>query len=93
MFIVCHGVRWVPNIWEFTETDGGSEVRWPAWCLRVSQVSHLLTVTSSSVNFYIYLVKHGRREMRNLTRRTSPWTDSMALSDNVGWVRVRESNV
>ena len=85
---MCHGVRWVPNIWEFTETDGERKVTWPGWCLRLSQASHLLTVLSCSVNFYIYLVKHGRRELTTLARRTSPAprTDSLAVSDNVSWV-------
>ena len=59
-------------------------MRWPEWAHKVSQVSHLLTVLSSSVNFYIYLLKHGRREVSGfLSRRTSPWTDSLAVSDNV----------
>ena len=29
------------------------------WVHHMSQVSHLLTVLSCSVNFYIYLAKHG----------------------------------
>ena len=86
VFIVCHAVRWIPNIFEFTETDEGRPVRWPEWAHKVSQVSHLLTVLSSSVNFYIYLLKHGRREVSGWGRRTSPWTDSMAVSDNVSHI-------
>ena len=74
----------MPNIWEFTKTCEGRPVeRLPDWAHKVSQVSHLLTVLSSSVNFYIYLLKHGRREVSGWTRRTSPWTESMAVSDNV----------
>ena len=30
------------------------------WVHHMSQVSHLLTVFSCSVNFYIYLAKHGQ---------------------------------
>ena len=33
-------------------------ISWPKWVHRVSQVSHLMTVFSSSVNYYIYLAKH-----------------------------------
>ena len=40
-----------------------SLVHWPTWVHRTSQVSHLLTVFSSSANFYIYLAKHGLREI------------------------------
>ena len=31
---------------------------WPTWVARVTTISHLLTVLSSSVNFYIYSLKH-----------------------------------
>ena len=30
---------------------------WPEWVHRTTQVSHLLTVTNSSINFYIYVAK------------------------------------
>ena len=36
---------------------------WPTWVHRTSQVSHLLTVFNSSTNFYIYLAKHGAKDI------------------------------
>ena len=27
VFIFCHGVRWIPNIWEFTQTDSGEVLK------------------------------------------------------------------
>ena len=85
MFILCHAVRWIPNLWEFTQTEkdkvrrllcyfaqyfGQKNVTWPPWVQQVSQVSHLLTVLNSSVNFYIYSIKHWQRErVRQLSIR------------------------
>ena len=34
---------------------------WPEWVHRTTQVSHLLTVTNSSINFYIYVAKQVAR--------------------------------
>lgn len=56
VFIICHSVRWVPNIYELLWTHKV----WPPWVARVTTMSHLLTVLSSSVNFYIYSLKHQR---------------------------------
>ena len=33
-------------------------MKWPDWVEIMSNLSHVLTVVNSSVNFYIYLVKH-----------------------------------
>ena len=56
-------------------------------------MSHLLTVFNSSVNFYIYLVKHGRREFRiigaEIANRTTGGTTDMVVS-NVDGVRFFE---
>ncbi|XP_023344148.1 FMRFamide receptor [Eurytemora carolleeae] len=63
VFLVCHGVRWIPNLWELSHTQEGqemSEIVWPAWITKTVQVSHVLTVLNSSVNFYIYIVKQYR---------------------------------
>ena len=35
------------------------KIHWPGWVHSISQVSHLLTVFNSSINFYIYLAKQG----------------------------------
>ena len=58
MFIICHGVRWIPNIYElvqishpdFTEDD----FMWPLWVENVSIISHFLITLNSSINFYVY---------------------------------------
>jgi hypothetical protein len=34
---------------------------------KISQVSHMLTVFSNSINFYIYMAKHGKRELKEAT--------------------------
>ncbi len=34
------------------------ELVWPAWVQYVTHLSHLFTVLNSSVNFFIYLLKH-----------------------------------
>ena len=77
VFIICHSIRWIPNIWEMKQAGTDKDkIRWPHWIHLLSQVrsssynlhlishwqsSHLLTVFSSSVNFYIYLAKHWRQ--------------------------------
>ena len=60
VFIVCQSVKWIPNIYEliqrlYTEDDC---IKWPFWVESITQISHFLTVLSSSVNFYIYCVTH-----------------------------------
>ena len=60
--LICHGVRWVPNIYELVQiSDPDFEEDcfiWPAWIERVSNISHLLITLNASVNFYIYYAKH-----------------------------------
>ena len=60
---------------------------------QVSQVSHLLTVLNSSVNFYIYLAKHGKKEIMLSLR--SNRTDSAMDLDNteVGNLRAHFVNI
>ena len=40
-------------------------MQWPGWVYKTSQVSHLLTVLNSSINFYIYIGKQGVAELFN----------------------------
>ena len=58
--MICHGVRWIPNLYEIQQgvLDRGDSLVWPSWVGSVTQMSHLLTVLNSSVNFYIYQAKH-----------------------------------
>merc|ERR1712223_216599 len=62
VFIMCHSIKWIPNIYELLQVgrDEGVDLEWPYWIELVSNISHLMTVFNSSVNFYIYFAKHGR---------------------------------
>ena len=42
----------------------------------------MLTVLNSSVNFYIYLAKHGKRELRIFTSERSIMTESRMLENS-----------
>ena len=50
LFILCHAVRWIPNMWELYHLDQGQTAT-PSWILQTSAISHLLTTLSSSVNW------------------------------------------
>ena len=50
MFILCHAVRWVPNMWELYHLEQ-DQTQTPSWVLQTSAISHLLTTLSSSVNW------------------------------------------
>ena len=51
LFIVCHGVRWVPNTWELSQLDTKDQDPVPEWIEEISALSHLLITLSSSVNW------------------------------------------
>ena len=61
VFIICHSVRWIPNMYELIERinlkKDQKEIKWPSWIQTITQISHFLTVLNSSVNFYIYWTK------------------------------------
>ena len=59
MFIICHSIRFVPNIYELiarfhVNAGDTSFVLWPDWVEGFTFFSHLLTVLNASINFYIY---------------------------------------
>ena len=54
VFIVCHSIRWVPNIYELIQRIKNPDIDWPSWVEAFTCVSHFLTVLNSSVHFYIY---------------------------------------
>ena len=55
VFIICHSIRFVPNIYELiSRIQDNQFVPWPDWIECFTYMSHLLTVFSASVNFYIY---------------------------------------
>ena len=62
VFIMCHSVRWIPNMYELIERinlkKDQKEIKWPLWIQTLTQISHFLTVLNSSVNFYIYWTTH-----------------------------------
>ena len=60
VLIICHSIKWIPNVYELVERIQGADenVNWPLWIQSVSQISHFLTVLNSSVNFYVYLMTH-----------------------------------
>jgi len=66
VFILCHSVKWIPNIWELaTVLQSGKVDDWPDWVQLISCLSHLLTTFNSSVNFFIYLIKYKQRKHNN----------------------------
>jgi len=68
VFALCHSIRWIPNIWEMRQAGTDKDmILWPEWVHKVSQFSHLMTVLSSSVNFYIYLAKHWKHRVNHQT--------------------------
>ena len=60
VFIMCHSIKWIPNIYELLQRLHTEEecIHWPPWVESITQISHFLTVLNSSVNFYIYRATH-----------------------------------
>ena len=55
VFIICHSIRFVPNIYELIARIHDNQYElWPDWIECFTYLSHLLTVFNASVNFYIY---------------------------------------
>ena len=87
VMLICHSIRWIPNIYELiqrisTEDD---KIEWPLWVESYTQVSHLLTVCNSSVNFYIYIITHYRVSSftyiaRNPSILVNNWSEQRQLS-------------
>ena len=62
IFIACHSIRWVPNIYEMIQhTQNNGEFQWPSWVESITHVSHFLTTFNSSINFYIYFFSRLRK--------------------------------
>ena len=60
MFIICHSVRWVPNIYELLWRMNKEKFVWNAWVESVTNISHFSVTLNSSVNFFIYCFTHYR---------------------------------
>ena len=56
VFILCHSLKWIPNVYELIYPPNMNE--WGNWVKIITHFSHLALVFNSSVNFYIYLGKH-----------------------------------
>ena len=58
VFIICHGIRWIPNIFELIQVSHPDFTEdnflWPLWVENTSIISHFLITLNSSINFYIY---------------------------------------
>ena len=58
VFIICHGIRWIPNIFELIQVSHPyfkeDNFLWPLWVENTSIISHFLITLNSSINFYIY---------------------------------------
>lgn len=61
------------------------QIRWPHFVEIFTNVSHLFLVFNSSVNFYIYLVKHPKilRSLRSLCDLGKKGESSHTLASNV----------
>jgi len=76
VFLFCHSVRIVPNIYEmvctYTKPDK-KPLAFPPWVLAFTHLSHLLVTFACSANFYIYFAKYGSRSIfkRNQNERIS----------------------
>ena len=59
-FVLCHSVKWVPDIYEIVYGYYEIEEAYdpPEWIQICTNVSIFLTTLNSSVNFYIYIVTH-----------------------------------
>jgi hypothetical protein len=55
MFILCHSLRWIPNIYEYKYNQMYDD---QSWIQSIEPISHLLITLSSSANSYIYRLTH-----------------------------------
>ena len=63
VFVFCHTIRWIPNIYELiqrlcTSDNIIDQIEWPSWVEYVTSISHFLIVFNASINFYIYYFNH-----------------------------------
>ena len=59
VFITCHSVKWIPNVWEIRQAGlEQKELDWPVWVEYVTYTSHFLTTLNGSTNIFIYFIKH-----------------------------------
>lgn len=42
IFILCHSVKWIPNLYELARLATEDKRAWPAWVESVTHISHFL---------------------------------------------------
>ena len=63
VFVFCHTIRWIPNVYEliqrlWTSDINIDKIEWPPWVECITNISHFLIVFNASINFYIYYFNH-----------------------------------
>ena len=60
VFVLCHSIRWIPNIYELAQRlyCSDNNIAWPTWVDYLTNISHFLVILNGSVNFYIYYLTH-----------------------------------
>ena len=79
IFILCHSVKWIPNIYELLRLSSNDKRQWPSWIESTTHVAHFLMSFNSSVNFYVYCAKHVRFSCRS-PESTDNGTTSMTTT-------------
>ena len=73
VFITCHSVRWIPNVYELIQhmKDENEPFEWPDWVDSMTHVSHFLTTLSASINFYIYFLNRFKKQKFKMLCKSS----------------------
>ena len=59
IFILCHSVKWIPNMYELIHFETlWSNFKFPLWLEWVKSCNNLVTTLNASVNVYIYHIMH-----------------------------------
>ena len=58
IFILCHSIKWIPNIYEVVRLSFMNKRKWPTWIESITHLAHFALGLNSSVNFYVYCIKH-----------------------------------
>lgn len=82
VFILCHSVKWIPNLYEHARLAKEDKREWPPWVESTTHISHFLFTFNSSVNFYIYCVKHFKLVSR-LCSKSSDNQDAQTLATSM----------
>ena len=61
IFILCHSIKWIPNIYEVVRLSFKDKRDWPPWIESLTHIAHFAMSVNSSVNFYVYCFKHFRK--------------------------------